>query len=94
MALGYAYAAAGKKADALKMLATLNARARRGYVPAFYVAAIYAGLGDVEHGIEWLARAREERSDYLVHLSKEPAADALRSDPRFAALVPRPQLDA
>jgi len=90
MALGYAYAAAGRKAEASKMIDVLKSRARRGYVPAFYFCAIYAGLRDFERGIQWLRKAHEERSDYLVHLPKEPAADSLRSDPRFAELVPIP----
>ena len=89
MALGHAYAAAGKKGEALKMIDTLTKLARRRYVPAFYTAAIYAGLGDREKVFAYLAKARAERCDYLVHLPKEPAADAYRDDPRFAQIVPR-----
>ncbi len=91
MALGYAYAAAGKKSDAMKMIDLLKARARRGYVPAFYVGAIYAGLRDVEQSLAWLKKAHDERCDYMVHLGKEAAADPLRKDARFAELVPRPR---
>ncbi len=90
MQLGYAYARAGKKSDARKMLAMLSEQARKRYVPAFHSAAILTGLGDIEHALDWLMKAREERCDYLVHLPKEPAADPLRGNPRFEALVPRP----
>ena len=91
MALGYAYAAAAKKSDAVKMIEFLKARARRGYVPAFYLGAIYAGLRDVEQSLAWLKKAHDERCDYMVHLVKEAAADPLRKDARFAELVPRPR---
>jgi len=91
MALGYAYAAAAKKSDAVKMIEFLKARARRGYVPAFYLGAIYAGLRDVEQSLAWLKKAHDERCDYMVHLGKEAAADPLRKDARFAELVPRPR---
>jgi len=60
-------------------------------LPAFYSAAIHAGLRDKERAFAALKRAHEERCDYLVHLGKEPAADALRGDPRFDQIVPRPQ---
>jgi Flp pilus assembly protein TadD len=36
MQLGYAYAMAGKKAEARQMLAVLEKLARKAYVPAFY----------------------------------------------------------
>jgi hypothetical protein len=74
------------------MLAALAQLARKRYVPAFYSAAINTGLGDLERAIAWLRKAQEERCDYLIHLPKEPAADPLRDDPRFDAIVPRPTL--
>src|SRR5450759_5031978 len=48
MALGHAYGAAGKKAEALRMIEALARLGKRHYVPAFYTAAIYAGIGDRE----------------------------------------------
>jgi len=73
------------------MIDFLKTRARRGYVPAFYVGAIYAGLRDVEQSLAWLKKAHDERCDYMVHLVKEAAADPLRKDARFAELVPLPR---
>jgi tetratricopeptide (TPR) repeat protein len=70
MALGHAYAAAGRKADAMKMVDALTKLAKRRYVPAFYTAAIYAGLGDRERALTHLERARAARCDYLVHLPR------------------------
>lgn len=92
MQLGYAYAMAGRVAEAKKMLAALARLARKRYVPSFYWVAIYTGLRDISKALEYLKKARDERCDYLVHLSKEPAADPIRNTPEFAQLVPRPEL--
>jgi TolB-like protein/Flp pilus assembly protein TadD len=92
MQLGYAYAMAGKKAEAVQMIDFLARLRRKAYVPSFYTGAIYTGLRDKEQALQWLRRAYDERCDYMIHLSKEPATDPLRSDPRFEALVPRPKL--
>jgi adenylate cyclase len=90
MQLGYAYAMAGKKPEAKKMIDALTRRASKTYVPAFHFAGIYAGLRDKENALVWLKKAYEERCDYMVFLPKEPAADPVRDDPRFDALVPMP----
>jgi tetratricopeptide (TPR) repeat protein len=91
MQLGFAYAIAGKKSDARKLLAEIIRLSRKSYVPSFYVAAIRTGLGETDSALELLSRAHEERCDYLVHLAKEPGADPLRRDPRFDKIVPRPR---
>jgi TolB-like protein/Flp pilus assembly protein TadD len=88
MALGRAHACAGHAAEARRALASLADLGRQRYVPAFHRAAIHAALGEREATIAALERAREERCAYMVHLAKEPAADALRDDPRFQALLP------
>jgi hypothetical protein len=68
------------------MLQVLSRKAKRRYIPAFYFAAIYGGLGDVDRVVSFLRKAYEERCDYILHLAHEPAADSVRSDPRFATL--------
>jgi TolB-like protein/Flp pilus assembly protein TadD len=93
MQLGYAYAMAGEKAEAVKMIDFLARLSRKAYVPSFYAGAIYTGLRDKERAFHWLRRAYDERCDYMIHLPKEPAADPLRSDPRFNTLVPRPRVN-
>ena len=90
MQLGFAYALAGKKADARKLLTKLSSLGRKSYVPSFYAGAIYTGLRETDRAFELMMRAREERCDYLVHLAKEPGAASLHGHPRFADLVPHP----
>ncbi len=87
--LGYAYAKAGQGHEARQSLAQLRQLSEQRYVPALYVAAIYAGLGETEEAFAWLERAYEERSNYLVYLNLEPPFESLRYDPRFTDLLSR-----
>ena len=89
MELGHAYALAGRKSDALKQLQELNELAKIRYVPAIYIATIRAGLGDKDEAFRWLDQAAADHSDGLAFISVDPAADPLRSEPRFADLVRR-----
>ena len=87
--LGYAYAVAGRKSEALKTLAELQALAGRKYVPPHSFAYIYAGLGDKERAFEWLEKGYTGRDDSLTRLKTEPLFDSLRSDPRYTDLMRR-----
>lgn len=87
--LGYAYAMAGRLADAEKVLRELKKMARKKYVSSYYFAIIYLGLDVQEQVFEWLERAFEERSGFMAFLHVEPMFDHLRTDPRFADLVHR-----
>ncbi len=89
MALGYAYAASGNRAEAHKMLTQLQRLSTQRYVPALYFSAVYTGLGDKSQAFHWLEKAVEERSEQLVYLKVEPMADGLRSDPRFREVLRR-----
>ena len=88
-ALGHALAAAGRHAEARDLLGDLAAREATQYVPAFNRALIHVGLGETDRAFEYLDRAFEERSSWLVSLKIEPLLDSIRDDPRFADLVKR-----
>jgi DNA-binding winged helix-turn-helix (wHTH) protein len=51
------------------------------------LVSAYAAAGDDERSLHYLARARAERSPYLVWLLASPYVDSLRGDPRFIALL-------
>lgn len=87
--LGYSYAMAGRKAEALKTLAELEAVAKRRYSSPVRVACIYIGLGDKERAFEWLEKGFTGRSDHLTQLKMDPMFDSLRADPRFNSLLQR-----
>jgi len=87
--LGYAYATAGKQAEAQRVLVELNGMSKQGYVSSYDLAIFYAGLGDKERAFEQLNKAYEDRAGWIIWLRVEPLFDPLRSDPRFAELVSR-----
>ncbi len=88
-ALGYAYALAGKKNEALKMISQLKEQAKRVYVPAYNLAIVYAGLGDTHQAFAYLEKEYDEGAYYLCLYRVDPELDSLRGDPRFAALLYR-----
>jgi TolB-like protein/Flp pilus assembly protein TadD len=92
--LGYAYALVGRRPDALKLLNELNQLSREKFVPADAMAQVYVGLGDKDKAFEWLEKGYERRSLGLagVDLKVDPVWDPLRSDPRFADLLRRMNL--
>jgi TolB-like protein/Flp pilus assembly protein TadD/predicted Ser/Thr protein kinase len=92
--LGYAYAVAGRRAEAQKMLDQLNAISEQKYVTAISRVGVYVGLGEKEKAFEWLEKAYEDRSigGTFVTIKADPLFDPLRSDPRFADLLRRMNL--
>jgi hypothetical protein len=82
-------ALAGKRAEAFAILRELEERYDRGESPAFWPAALYAGLGDIDQAFAWLEKAFQARSGALGFLTWYPYFDPLRSDPRYRDLVRR-----
>jgi tetratricopeptide (TPR) repeat protein len=68
-------------------LAALKARESTKYVSPLDFARAYAQLGDKEQAFEYIERAFGDRSPGLVFMKVDPAWDAIRQDPRFAAAV-------
>jgi len=88
-----AYAHAGRRPDALGLLAELKQRDQQGYVPAAAFVNAYLGLGENDEAFAWLDRAYAEHSPILQFVKVHPYFDPLRSDPRFAQLIHRVGLD-
>jgi TolB-like protein/DNA-binding winged helix-turn-helix (wHTH) protein/Tfp pilus assembly protein PilF len=88
-----AYAHAGRRADALRLLAELKRRNQLGYVPTAAFVDAYLGLDDREQAFAWLERAYQEHSYMLQLVKVHPYFDPLRGDPRFKELVHRVGLD-
>jgi len=88
-ALGHAYAVAGRREAALKMLAELERRSAREYVSPLDFAILHAGLGDKNRALEQLERATNEHAGWLINLAVEPRFDALRAEPRYQELLRR-----
>jgi len=88
-----AYAHAGRRPEALRLLDELKRRQQKGYVPSAAFVNAYLGLGDNEQAFAWLERAYKEQASILQWLKVHPFFDPLRGDPRFADLVRRVGLD-
>ena len=88
-----AYAHAGRRGDALRLLAELKRRRKTGYVPAGAFVNAYLGLGENEEAFVWLEQAYKEQSNMLQFVKVHPFFDPIRGDPRFADLVRRVGLE-
>jgi adenylate cyclase len=86
-ALGIAYAATGRLAEARKILAELQGISRNAYVPPFSFAIIYVGLGEIDRVFEWLEKGVDEHDGNMLDLSISPTFDVVRSHARFHALL-------
>ena len=85
--LGNAYAIAGKRADALRVLDDLTQRSRSAFVPALAFAIVYTGLGDVDRAFQSLDKAALERDPWLTENNFDRVFDPLRGDPRFVGVL-------
>jgi serine/threonine protein kinase/tetratricopeptide (TPR) repeat protein len=89
-ALGYVYAACGKKLEAQSVLDRLIALSKERYVSSRFMASIYAGLGNKDKAFESLRAAYEDRSLQIgPGIKVDPTYDSLRSDPCFHELLRR-----
>ncbi len=88
-----AYAHAGRRPDALRLLAELKRRRQAGYIPAAAFVNGYLGLGENDEAFAWLERAYQEQSNILQFLKVHPYFDPLRDDSRFKDLLRHVGLD-
>jgi TolB-like protein/Flp pilus assembly protein TadD len=84
-----ALVAAGRKAEALKVLGELEELSKRKYVRASDFAAICGSLGRRDEAFQWLDKAYQEHEIQLVSLKTAWDLDPLRSDPRFEDFLRR-----
>jgi serine/threonine-protein kinase len=83
---GMAYAAAGKKSEALQKIEELETLAKGTLSTAHWIAKIYATLNDKEQAFSWLDRGLATGA-LGVFYKDEPIWDPIRDDPRFQELV-------
>jgi eukaryotic-like serine/threonine-protein kinase len=91
--LAHSYAIVGQRDSARAILDSLEPQARRGEGSPFYIALVYAGLGEKDRAFEWLEKAYQERSGSVRYLRVEPRLEPLRADPRFRTLLTKVRLE-
>ena len=85
--LGWVYAVSGRQEIARKHLKLLLDLQTRRYFDGYYIAYIYAGLGEKDKAFEYLNKGYEERACLMIYLKTDPLMKNLRSDPRFMDLL-------
>jgi DNA-binding winged helix-turn-helix (wHTH) protein len=88
-ALAHTYACAGELSEAAAMLGELENLSEQRYVSPYWLALVYAGMGDRARALELLGRAYAERDVWLTWLGVDPRFDALREEPRLQELLRR-----
>jgi serine/threonine-protein kinase len=88
--LGLAYGLAGRRADALKILADLERASRMHYVSPYHRAVVYSGLGRMDEAFRLLDFALEQRTPSLaLCVPNDASSAALRRDPRWRTFLTR-----
>ena len=87
-----AHASAGRKTEALRIAAQLQAISSKRYVSPYGLAQIYAALNDEEQTFQWLQIAYDDRAVWMSYLAVDPVFDGFRSDQRFQDLLRRVRL--
>jgi serine/threonine protein kinase/tetratricopeptide (TPR) repeat protein len=79
--LARAHLASGDRTAAESLLRDL--RRKNEYLPPYYMASLYAQLGDKNRAFAEMDRALAERTGAMVWVKVDPALDPLRNDKRF-----------
>jgi tetratricopeptide (TPR) repeat protein len=91
--IALAYANAGQKDKARKLLKDLLERDARGeHVVEYRVAAVYEALSERDQAIRWLNKDVDDRDglgSWLLWLNYDPVWNRARKDPRFKAIQKR-----
>jgi TolB-like protein/tetratricopeptide (TPR) repeat protein len=90
--LGYVYAVAGKRVEAIDKVKELEVKYTRQEAIGQYIATVYVGLGDKDKAFEWLEKDFQARNGKLSEIRWQIQFDSLRDDPRFKDLLKRMNL--
>ena len=85
--LGWAYARAGRRKEALEVINELMNRKKKEFIRPYYIAKIYAGMNERDQAFYWLDAAFAEHDMSLVHILTDETMSNLRSDKRFEQLA-------
>ena len=91
-ALAYCLAISGKRDEAKSILDSILEGSKQQFAPSYYIAVIYAGLGDKDNAFRWLEKAYDDRVAQITYTNVDPRLDVLRADPRYAQLVEKLRL--
>jgi hypothetical protein len=84
---GYVHAVSGKKDEARDLLEILLEKSHEEYIGPFWIAVLYAGLGENDQALTWLEKSCEQKDGILVYLDVIPIFEHLHSDTRFINIL-------
>jgi len=90
--LAWAYAKAGRTADARRILGELKQMSSGDHVVHYDMAVVHLALGEKEAALDLLAKMYQDRAYSIVYLKADPAWDSVRSEPRFQEMLRRLKL--
>jgi serine/threonine-protein kinase len=77
----------GKRDEAKKLLAELEAKSKDQFVSPYLLAIIHVGFGENQRALELLEEANRVNSLDLLQVKVEPRLNPLHEEPRFKELV-------
>ena len=84
--IGYIQALAGNREGAMETMAKLKMLSHKAFIDPYFVAIIYLGLSDRNATYEWLDKAYDIRSPFLVSIATDPKWSKSQADPRLQEL--------
>jgi tetratricopeptide (TPR) repeat protein len=85
--IGYALGREGRTSEAQQEIAVLREESKSAFVDPYLVSLIYLGMGDEPLTLQWLNRAYEVRSPFLISISTEPKWKAMTERPGLQAFL-------
>ncbi len=89
---GYAYAKAGRRREAEEVINKFREIEKTQYVVSYFIASIYAALGNKDEAFAELNKAYKQHDSWLRWIKVDPIMDDLRDDARFKDLLKRMNL--
>jgi tetratricopeptide (TPR) repeat protein len=86
---GYAFAKTGQRDKALAVIQRWKEGEKTKYVMNYWIAVVYAALGDKDAAFAELEKAYQNHDWFLQRIKVDPYMDPLRGDPRFDEMVRR-----
>ncbi len=90
--VNHEYAKSGFRGAMKRLVALREEQAKRIYIDPAWLASIYAVLLEKDQAFAWLEKAYAEKSGFLLSIKIDPNFDSLHSDPRYADLLRRMNL--
>ena len=83
----FVYAAMGKEDESRGLMAEVEAGFDKEVLSPYWIARVRFVLDDRDAGFNWLGRAYSDDDYWLTRMGIDQEFDAVRSDPRYAAML-------